>query len=136
MAELSYGKLGKFFKQNQLDQINIEDFLPQFVIREINKALNMGDFNSVKMEIPNLHVEFEGYVDESTNEPLSSRLAFFCDDGYAVLNYVGIRETTHFSIYKNDNFYEPSTDSVLINKQGVITERGHKIYKKEIEKGE
>ena len=137
MAQLEYGKLGRYLKTGHLSKINIEDFLPQYIVRELNKVLNIGEdcFDSIKMEIPNMHVEFEGYLDSATNEPLSSRLAFYCDDGYAVLNYSGEKEATYFTIYRNNNFFEPATDAVTIFNDRAERRCGDKIVIKEQERG-
>ena len=142
MAQLEYGKLGRYLKTEHLNKINIEDFLPQYVITELNKALNMGDFDSIKMEIPNMHVEFEGYIDTESETLATSRLAFVCDAGYVVIKYVasglykGARpnETT-VSIYRNQNFFEPSTDFVSITDNDVVRCRGNQIVIKEQERG-
>ena len=64
-----------------------------------------------------------------------ARFAFYSFDNYVVVHYNGARNETQVTMYRNDNFYEPSTDAVVITDDGATRLRGNKLVIKEQEKG-
>ena len=135
MASLFYSKLAKYLKVEHLEKINIEDFLSQFIVNDVNNLLALGDVSAINAQIPQKGIEFEAYLEENSEKLVCSRLAFYSECGYVVLNYNGDKDITNVSVFRNDNFFEPSTDSAFITNDEAIIEHGNRIIKKEIEKG-